>query len=97
YRFAEHVSEHLLPEWAARAASRKPNRFHVNTHLFNDVEAVLLTVGDAFHEGPDQIGSPVFSSQSDPAAARCRVQVWGALTHQVWKPEQSLRARGRSR
>src|SRR5262249_55499388 len=91
---AEDIRDHLLPERTPRTASREANRFSLCTHLFDDVEAVLLTVRHAFQQGPDQVCPPVFCGKSNPAAACRSIEMRRAFSHQIRKPVEPLRSGG---
>src|SRR5205085_4128607 len=58
-------------------------------------QAIALAVRHAFDHRPDQVGARVAGGQADPTATRGGVEVRSALAHQVWKPEETLRAGGR--
>src|SRR5205807_7895564 len=92
---AENAREQLAPKGTLRAPARRAHRIHAYAETLDDVEAIALAIGDAFDDGADEVGACVAVGQADPAAAGSGVEVRGALAHQVWQPEESLRAGGR--
>ena len=68
-----------------------------HAQLLDDIEAIVLAVGNAFDQRANQIGARVLGGQADPASARRRVQMRRALAHQIGQPEQALRTRRRGR
>src|SRR6185312_12749498 len=79
------------PERALRAAARNAHRFESSSHSLDDIQAILLTVGNAFEQGANQIRARVLRGHANPAAARQCVEMRSALAHQIRQPEQSLR------
>src|SRR5579884_533533 len=77
----ENIGEHLKPEGAFRAAARDADGIDADAEGFDDIETVLLAVGDAFDQGPDQVCAAMAGGEPDPSAARCGIEVGSAFAH----------------
>ena len=87
------VRLNLPPQRRTRAAAAQPDRRHGNFHLLENRECIFQAVGDAFHDGPNDVPARVGRGQSNQGGAGIRIEMRSALAHQIGHPECALRTR----
>src|SRR5258706_7100068 len=93
YEFhTQYVSDDLTPEGTFRASTGGTYLLDGQPLFADNVEAVFEAEGDTFQHGTHQVASIMAGGETEPAAARVRVQVGSAFPLQVGQEEKTFAA-----
>src|SRR5439155_25575715 len=72
----------------------EPDVSNRHIHFSKDRERIFQTESHTFQYRPDHVAPGMRCSQPDERSARIRIQIWRALSHQIWRPQEAIRTSG---
>src|SRR6266404_7584617 len=93
HRHSVDVRLYLLPQRATRPAAAEAYRFHWYTQIPKNRERVAQTKRHAFQNRPNHMRTRVLRREPHQSATRVRVEMRRSLSHQIWRPKQTIRTR----
>src|SRR5262249_15717816 len=80
------------PQRRPGATAAQSNVLNWDIELGKNRESIFQTESHAFENRANDVGSRMGGGQPEQRAARIRIEMRSALAHQIWGPQEPIRA-----